>query len=154
MSEINPRPVIFALSNPTSKVECTAEQAYSWSKGKALFAAGVQFPEVELNGKTFLPGQANNFYIYPAIGLATYAARPLLLNDECFIVAAHATAEQVTVDMQKKGMLYPSQDNILETEIFTAARIVEYMFDSGLAQVERPENIRSWLEQMLYKPHY
>ncbi len=154
MSEINPRPVIFALSNPTSKVECTAEQAYQWSKGRALFAAGVQFPEFEMNGKTFRPGQANNFYIYPAIGLATYAARPLLLNDECFIVAAHATAEQVTPEMQKKGMLYPSQDNILETEITTAVRIIEYMFDSGLAQAERPANIRSWLEAMLYKPHY
>ncbi|MFC6376862.1 NAD-dependent malic enzyme [Tatumella terrea] len=154
MSEINERPIIFALSNPTSKVECTAEQAYTWSKGKALFAAGVQFPEFEMNGKTFLPGQANNFYIYPAIGLATYAARPLLLDDECFIVAAHATANQVTPEMQKKGMLYPSQHNILETEITTAVKIAEYMFDNGLAQAERPENIRSWIEEKLYKPQY
>lgn len=154
MSEINERPIIFALSNPTSKVECTAEQAYTWSKGKALFAAGVQFPEFEMNGKTFLPGQANNFYIYPAIGLATYAARPLLLDDECFIVAAHATANQVTAEMQKKGMLYPSQHNILETEITTAVKIAEYMFDNGLAQAERPENIRSWIEEKLYNPQY
>ena len=154
MSEINERPVIFALSNPTSKVECTAEQAYTWSNGKALFAAGVQFPEFKMNGKTFLPGQANNFYIYPAIGLATYAARPLLLDDECFIVAAHATANQVTAEMQKKGMLYPSQHNILETEITTAVKIAEYMFDQGLAQAERPENIRQWIEEKLYKPQY
>lgn len=154
MSKLNERPIIFALSNPTHKVECTAEQAYTWSKGKALFAAGVQFPEFELNGQTFRPGQANNFYIYPAIGLATYACRPSKLNDECFIVAAHATADQVGPEMQKKGMLYPSQDHILETEVTTATRIAEYLFDSGLAQVERPQDIRSWMESLLYKAEY
>ncbi len=154
MSQLNERPIIFALSNPTSKVECTAEQAYTWSKGKALFAAGVQFPEVELNGQVYRPGQANNFYIYPAIGLATYAARPTRLNDECFIVAAHATASQVGPGLQAKGMLYPSQDHILETEVTIAARLAEYMFDSGLAQAKRPRDIRSWIEGLLYKPHY
>lgn len=154
MSRINEQPLIFALSNPTEKAECTAEQAYTWSKGKALFAAGVQFPDFELDGKTFRPGQANNFYIYPAIGLATYAARPTRLDDECFIVAAHATADQVTPRQRAKGMLYPSQDIILETEVTTAARIAEYMFDAGLAQVERPSDIRAWIEGMLYKPEY
>ncbi len=154
MSELNERPIIFALSNPTHKVECTAEQAYTWSKGKVLFAAGVQFDEVTIDGHTYRPGQANNFYIYPAIGLAAYAARPKLLNDECFIVAAHATADQITPDMQAKGMLFPSQDHILETEIATAARICEFMFDSGLATVERPADIRAWLEAQLYSPEY
>jgi len=154
MSKLNERPVIFALSNPTHKAECTAEQAYTWSNGKALFAAGVQFDDVHLNGKTYRPGQANNFYIYPAIGLATYVARPSRLTDECFIVAAHATASQVTPAMQAKGMLYPSQDAILETEVTTAARVVEYMFDAGLAQVPRPRDIRAWIEGQLYKPQY
>lgn len=154
MSKLNERPVIFALSNPTTKAECTAEQAYTWSNGKALFAAGVQFDDVHLNGKTYRPGQANNFYIYPAIGLATYAARPSRLTDECFIVAAHATASQVTPAMQAKGMLYPSQDAILETEVTTAARVVEYMFDAGLARVPRPRDIRAWIEGQLYKPQY
>ena len=154
MSRLNDRPVIFALSNPTHKAECTAEQAYTWSKGKALFAAGVQFDEVAYDGKTYRPGQANNFYIYPAIGLATYAARPKLLNDECFIVAAHATADQVGPSLQAKGMLFPSQEHILETEVTTATRIVEYMFDAGLANVERPREIRSWVESLLYAPAY
>ena len=76
MSQLNERPIIFPLSNPTRKAECTPEQAYTWSKGKALYASGVQFPDVEFQGQTFHPGQANNFYIYPAIGLATYVARP------------------------------------------------------------------------------
>ncbi|MEB6537096.1 NAD-dependent malic enzyme [Pantoea stewartii] len=154
MSRLNERPIIFALSNPTSKVECTAEQAYRWSNGKALFAAGVQFPEFSLNGRTFHPGQANNFYIYPAIGLATYATQPSRLNDECFIVAAHATADQITPEMREKGMLYPGQDDILSTEVTTAVRVAEYLFDVGLATVERPENIRQWIESLLYKPEY
>ncbi len=154
MSKLNEQPIIFALSNPTHKAECSAEEAYTWSKGKALFAAGVQFPDFEYEGKTYRPGQANNFYIYPAIGLATYACRPTRLNDECFIVAAHATADQVTLTQRAKGMLFPSQEQILETEVTTAARIAEYMFDSGLAQVERPRDIRAWLEAQLYKPQY
>jgi malate dehydrogenase (oxaloacetate-decarboxylating)(NADP+) len=154
MSRINERPVIFALSNPTNKAECSAEQAYAWSKGKALYAAGVQFPDVTLNGATFHPGQANNFYIFPAVGLATYAARPRRLTDECFIVGAQASADQVGPDLRAKGMLFPSQADILETEVTTATRIAEFMFEKGLAQVERPPDMRSWIEGHLYTPQY
>ena len=154
MSRLNERPIIFALSNPTDKAECSAEQAYLWSKGKALYAAGVQFPDVTLDGKTFHPGQANNFYVYPAIGLATYVARPRRLTDACFIVAAQGTADQVDCSLRAKGMLYPSQENILETEVTTATRIAEFMFDQGLAQVERPRDVRGWIEGQLYKPEY
>jgi malate dehydrogenase (oxaloacetate-decarboxylating)(NADP+) len=154
LSQLNERPIIFALSNPTRKAECTAEQAYTWSKGKALYAAGVQFPDVEFAGQTFHPGQANNFYVYPAIGLATYAARPKRLTDECFIVAAQATADQVDPDSRAKGRLYPVQSNILETEVSTATRVAEYMFDQGLAQVQRPKDVRSWIEGQLYVPGY
>ena len=154
MSRLNDRPIIFALSNPTDKAECTAEQAYTWSKGKALYAAGVQFPDVTLNGQTFRPGQANNFYIFPAIGLATYVARPRRLTDACFIAAAQASADQVGPDLRAKGMLYPSQANILEIEVTTATRVAEFMFDQGLAQSERPRDIRSWIEAQLYRPRY
>ncbi|MCK1497855.1 NAD-dependent malic enzyme [Bradyrhizobium sp. 188] len=154
MSRLNERPIIFALSNPTNKAECSAEQAYTWSKGKALYAAGVQFPDVTLNGTTFHPGQANNFYIFPAIGLATYATRPRRLTDECFIVAAEANADQVGPNLRDKGMLFPSQTNILETEVTTATRVAEFIFDKGLAQVDRPSDIRTWIEGQLYEPHY
>jgi malate dehydrogenase (oxaloacetate-decarboxylating)(NADP+) len=154
MSRVNERPVIFALSNPTDKAECSAEQAYTWSKGKALFAAGVQFPDVSLDGHTIHPGQANNFYIFPAIGLATYAARPRKLTDACFIAAAQATADQVGPDQRARGMLFPTQNDILDTEVTTAVRVAEFMFDQGLAQVKRPDDIRSWLESLLYKPEY
>ena len=155
MSRLNDRPIIFALSNPTNKAECTAEQAYRWSHGKALYAAGVQFPDVMLDGKTFHPGQANNFYIFPAIGLATYVARARRITDDCFIAAAEASAGQVGPDLRAKGMLFPSQANILETEVTTATRVAEFMFDKGLAQVERPpRDVRGWIEGQLYKPRY
>ncbi len=154
MSRLNKRPIIFALSNPTDKAECSAEQAYAWSSGKALYAAGVQFPDVTMNGKVFHPGQANNFYIFPAIGLATYAARPRRITDQCFIIAAQASADQVGPELRAKGMLFPSQDDILETEVTTATRVAEFMFDQGLAQLERPRDIRAWIEGQLYKPQY
>lgn len=154
MSRLNARPIIFALSNPTDKAECSAEQAYTWSKSKALFAAGVQFPDVTLGGMTFHPGQANNFYIFPAIGLATYVARPRRITDECFIVAAQACADQVGPDLRAKGMLFPGQANILESEITTATRVAEFMFDKDLARVERPRDIRAWIEGQLYQPQY
>ncbi len=154
MSRVNERPIIFALSNPTDKAECSAEQAYTWSKGKALFAAGVQFPEVTIKGKTFHPGQANNFYIYPALGLATYVARPRRITDECFIVAAQASADQVGPELRAKGMLFPSQSQILEMEVSSATRIAQFMFEKGLATVKQPADIRKWIEGQLYSPHY
>jgi malate dehydrogenase (oxaloacetate-decarboxylating)(NADP+) len=154
MCRLNERPIIFALSNPTDKAECSAEQAYTWSDGRALYAAGVQFPDVRLNGRTLHPGQANNFYIFPAIGLATYVARPRRLTDACFIAAAEASADQIGPDLRAKGMLFPGQANILETEVTTATRVAEFMFDKGLAQAERPRDIRAWIEGQLYKPQY
>jgi malate dehydrogenase (oxaloacetate-decarboxylating)(NADP+) len=154
MSRLNERPIIFALSNPTDKAECTAEQAYTWSKGKALYAAGVQFADVNLDGQVFHPGQANNFYVYPAIALATYVARPRRITDACFIAAAEASADQVGPQLRAKGMLFPGQDNILEMEITTATRVAEFMFDQGLAQAKRPTDVRAWIESQLYVPSY
>jgi malate dehydrogenase (oxaloacetate-decarboxylating)(NADP+) len=112
LSQLNDRPVILALSNPTEHAECTPEQAYTWSKGKAIYAAGVQFPPVHSNGQTFLPGQANNFYIFPAVGLAIYATEAKRVPDEMFIEAAAAVADQVPEDLLKQGCLYPPQSNI------------------------------------------
>jgi malate dehydrogenase (oxaloacetate-decarboxylating)(NADP+) len=154
MSKLNDRPIIFALSNPTDKAECTAEQAYTWSKGKALYAAGVQFLDVKLGEQTFHPGQANNFYIFPAVGLAVYATRPQRITDEVFIVAAQASADQVSQEQRSHGMLFPSQADILEVEAAIAIRVAEFMFDKGLATVKRPADIRHWVEQQLYKPQY
>ncbi len=154
MAMINKRPVILALSNPTEHAECTPEQAYTWSKGRAIYAAGVQFPPVHLDGKTFLPGQANNFFIFPAVGMAIYATQARLVTDEMFIEAAEAVADQVPDALQKKGLIYPLQSNILETEIKTAARVAKLVFDSGLARVDRPSDVEAFVRRHVYKPEY
>ena len=155
MSRINEQPVILALSNPTEKAECTPEQAYTWSKGKAIYASGVQFPPVQFGGKTYLPGQANNFYIFPAIGMAIFATQASRVTDEMFIEAARAVADQVPSDLLQQGLLYPPQSNIFESEIQTAARVAKLVFDSGLARVSAPvTDMVSFIRQHAYTPEY
>ena len=154
MSRINERPVVLALSNPTDHAECTPEQAYTWSNGKAIYAAGVQFPPVQFKGQTFLPGQANNFNVFPAIGMAVFATQASRVTDEMFIEAAKAVADQVPTDLLQQGLLFPLQSNILEAEIQTAARVAKLVFDSGLARVARPGDMVTWIRQHVYKPEY
>ncbi len=154
MSALNERPVIFALSLPGTNAECTAEQAYTWSNGRALFAAGIQFPEVTLNDKTFYPGQANNFYIFPALALAVYATCPDVITNEMVIEAARALADQVSPISQERGRLFPPQSDILEVSITSAARIAEFIFEKGAATVDRPTDIRAWIESLTYSPRY
>lgn len=154
MSRLNERPVILALSNPTQKAECTAEQAYTWSKGKAIYAAGVQFPPMVYEGRTLLPGQANNFYIFPAVGMAIVATKARRVPDELFIAAARAVADQVPAEPLQSGMLYPTQADILETEIRTASYVAKLVFDMNLAQVPHPGDIEAFIRQHVYKPVY
>ncbi|MBP1709110.1 MAG: NAD-dependent malic enzyme [Deltaproteobacteria bacterium] len=151
MARFNKRPIIFALSNPTDRAECTAEEAYRWSKGSALFAAGVAFPPVQFGDKTFIPGQGNNMFIFPAIGLAVSLTRAKRVTDEMLFALARGLAEQVTQAQLESGLLYPPQTNILETEIKNAVRVCEVIFERNLAQVAKPKNIRSWLNSQLYK---
>jgi len=154
MSRLNERPVIFALSNPIEHHECLPEQAYAWSGGKAIYAGGVQFPPVHLGGQTFLPSQANNLYIFPAVGMAIYATNAKRATDAMFIEAAHAVADQVTPEQLKLGMLFPPQSNILEVEIQTAVRVGKLVFDAGLARVDRPADMEAFIRRHLYKPEY
>ena len=154
LAKINERPVILALSNPTEHAECTAEQAYNWSKGRAIYAAGVQFAPVHYNGQTFLPGQANNFYIFPAIGMAIFATEAKRVTDEMFIEAGKAVADLVPPELLQQGLLYPLQSNILEAEIQTAARVAKLVFDAGLAGVDRPDDMVAFIRKHVYKPEY
>jgi malate dehydrogenase (oxaloacetate-decarboxylating)(NADP+) len=154
MAKINERPVILALSNPTPKAECTPEQAYKWSNGKAIYAAGVQFPPVQFKGQTFLPGQANNFYIFPAIGMAIFATQAKRVTDEMFIEAGKAVADLVQPELLKQGLLYPLQQDILEAEIQTAARVAKLVFDAGLARVARPDDMVAFIRKHVYRPEY
>jgi len=154
MSRLNERPVIFALSNPIEHHECLPEQTYEWSRGKAIYAGGVQFPPIHLGGQTFLPSQANNLYIFPAVGMAIYTTNAKRVTDAMFIEAAHAVADQVTPDQLKLGMLFPPQSNILEVEVQTAARVAKLVFDSALARVDRPADMEAFIRLHVYKPEY
>jgi malate dehydrogenase (oxaloacetate-decarboxylating)(NADP+) len=154
MSRHSDRPIIFALSNPIEHHECLPEQAYEWSKGKAIYAGGVQFPPVHFAGQTFLPSQANNLYIFPAVGLAIHVTNATRVTDQMFIEAAHAVADQVTTEQLKLGMLFPPQSNILEVEVQTAVRVAKLVFDAGLARVDRPTDMEAFIRQHLYKPEY
>jgi len=154
MSIVNPRPVIFPYSNPTSHSECTAEQAYQWSKGKAIFASGSPFAPVTYNGKTFTPGQGNNVFIFPAIGLAVYAAEASRVTDEMFITAAEAVAEQISQKDFNKGLIYPPVKNIREVSVNVAVKVAEEIFNSGLAGIKKPENIKRFLTSKMYMPVY
>ncbi|HYY29573.1 MAG TPA: malic enzyme-like NAD(P)-binding protein, partial [Chthoniobacterales bacterium] len=141
-------------SNPIEKHECLPQDAYAWSKGKAIYAGGVQFPPVHIGGQTLLPSQANNLYIFPAVSLAIYLTRPKRATDEMFIEAAHAVADQVSPEQLKLGMLFPPQSDIMKVEVEAAARVAEFIFDNGLATVECPADIRTWVEGQLYHPNY
>jgi malate dehydrogenase (oxaloacetate-decarboxylating)(NADP+) len=154
MAEINERPIIFPYSNPTSRSECTAEEAYRWSQGRAIFASGSPFPPVDIAGKTFVPGQGNNVYIFPAMGMAVFATEAKRVTDEMFIIAARAVAEQVTDQSLATGLIYPPQSEILNASLHVATRVAEYIFDKNLAGVSRPNDIGALIRTRAYRPGY
>jgi malate dehydrogenase (oxaloacetate-decarboxylating)(NADP+) len=154
MGKINTRPIIMALSNPTDHAECTPQEAYEWTRGRAIYAAGVQFPPVRIDGKVLIPSQANNVYIFPAIGMAVYATQAQRVTDEMFVVAARGLADQVTPQQLEEGMLYPPQSNMLETELRTATKIAQLVFERGLARVDSPADVERFVRKHAYVPTY
>lgn len=155
MSSINDHPVIFALSNPTSRAECTAEQAYEWSRGRAIFASGSPFGETKIADKTFRPGQGNNAYIFPGIGLGALICNASLITDEMFLVAAKALAEQVSEDDLKAGALYPPLSDIRDISRKIAAAVIEYAYENNLAQLQlRTESMDQYIKEYMYDPGY
>lgn len=154
MARLNERPIIFPYSNPTSRSECTAEEAYRWSEGRAIFASGSPFPPVNAGGKTFTPGQGNNVYIFPAMGMAIYATGARRVTEEMFIVAARALAEQVSPASLEMGLIYPPQTDIFKASIHVAGKVAEYVFDHDLASVERPPDVDAHILSCVYRPVY
>ncbi len=155
MSAINSRPTIFALSNPTSHAECTAEQAYQWSEGRAIFASGSPFDRVEINGQIFKPGQGNNAYVFPGIGLAAVVCRAKYINDDMFLVAAKSLALQVTENDLSQGALYPALSNIRQLSMHIAKDVIDYAYENNIAQMHpKPVDVIKELKEYMYNPAY
>jgi malate dehydrogenase (oxaloacetate-decarboxylating)(NADP+) len=154
MAEINAVPIIFALSNPTSKSECTAEQAYLATKGRALFASGSPFDKVQCFGKTFVPRQCNNSYIFPGLGLGAIATGASRITDEMFLAAAQTLAAYVTPADLQQGSLLPPLTRVREVSVHIAVAVAEVIFECGLASKSRPENLLDLVRAHVYDPHY
>ena len=152
MSAINPRPVIFALSNPTSKAECTAEQAYTWSHGQAVFVSGSPFAAVTFEGRELHPGQGNNAYVFPGIGLAAVMCRARVIPDEFFLVAARTLAGLVEKADLQRGSLYPPRRHIRRISLAIAVSVAEKAYELKLARAKRPRNLRAAIARFMYEP--
>ncbi|CAG9853817.1 unnamed protein product [Phyllotreta striolata] len=155
MARNNERPIVFALSNPTCKAECTPQQAYEETKGKVIYASGSPFPPVTYNNQTFITGQGNNAYIFPAIGLATMCAGIPNLSDDYFFIAAEALANQVKESYLEEGCIYPPIDMLPECSIKVASTVVEYAYKRGSATVlPEPSDKEKFVRAQLYRTEY
>ena len=154
MAEMNERPIIFAMSNPTSKSECSAEQAYSWTEGRAIFASGSPFDPVSLGGKTYIPGQGNNAYVFPGVGLGAIACEATRVTDEMFFESARALANEVSEDDLAEGRIFPPLARIRDVSAKIGAAVAEVAYRRGLAVRPRPDDLLAFMKSQMYVPDY
>lgn len=155
ISSINERPLIMALSNPTSQAECTAEEAYTWSEGRAVYASGSPFPSFEYNEKLYFPGQANNCYIFPGFGFGLVMSGTIRVHDDMLLAASEALAAQVTEEHYAKGMIYPPFADIRKISAHIAASVAAKAYELGVAtRLPRPADLVKYAESCMYTPNY
>ncbi|XP_042051075.1 NADP-dependent malic enzyme [Salvia splendens] len=155
MAAFNKTPLIMALSNPTSQAECTAEEAYTWTEGRAIFSSGSPFDPVELNGKLHVPGQANNAYIFPGLGFGLVISGAIRVHDDMLLAASEALAGQVTQEHYDKGMIYPPFTNIRKISAHIAANVAAKAYELGLAtRLPRPADLVKYAESCMFTPNY
>ncbi|KAG7020293.1 NADP-dependent malic enzyme [Cucurbita argyrosperma subsp. argyrosperma] len=155
MASFNEKPLILALSNPTSQSECTAEEAYTWSQGRAIFASGSPFDPVEYDGKVYVPGQANNAYIFPGFGLGLIMSGTIRVHDDMLLAASEALAAQVSEENYEKGLIYPPFTNIRKISANIAAKVAAKAYELGLAsRLPRPKDLVKFAESCMYSPGY
>ncbi|MGB7277859.1 MAG: NAD-dependent malic enzyme [Pseudolabrys sp.] len=154
MAQLNERPIIFALSNPTSNSECSAEDAYRHTGGRALFACGSPYDPVQFDGKTFVPRQGNNSYIFPGVGLGAIASGTRLVTDEMFMAAARTLAKSVSDKDIKQGSLYPALPRIREVSANIAAAVADLAYKRGLAAENAPKDLTGYINSQMYDPRY
>jgi malate dehydrogenase (oxaloacetate-decarboxylating)(NADP+) len=154
MARCNERPIVFALSNPTPRCECTAKEAYVWTQGRAIFASGSPFEPFTLEGITYEPGQGNNAYIFPGVGLGVIACRAKHVTDEMFLEAAKTLAAEVTEDDFKRGSIYPPLGHIREISAKIATAVCEVAYEQGLAVTPRPDDLQAFIKSQMYEPNY
>jgi malate dehydrogenase (oxaloacetate-decarboxylating)(NADP+) len=153
LGELNERPMVFALSNPTSKAECTARQAYTWTGGRAIFASGSPFDPVDYAGRTYVPGQGNNAYIFPGVGLGAIACDAREVTDEMFFMAAKTLADMVSESDLQIGRIYPSLSLIRDVSKKIAIVVAEIAYERGLARAVRPDDLEAAVEKLIFDPH-
>lgn len=154
MATANERPIVFALSNPTSKAECTAAQAYEWSDGRAIFASGSPFAPVEIDGETRVPGQANNAYVFPGIGLGLIASRARHVTEAVFLTAAETLAETVTHADLDVGRVFPPLDRIREISARVATAVARTVVDGDLSRLDPDEDLEERVRALMWYPDY
>jgi len=154
MARLNERPIVFSLSNPTSSTECTAEEAYMWTGGRAIYASGSPFEPVILGSKRLVPAQGNNVYIFPGVGLGVIACGARHVTDEMFFAAAKALASKVSESDLAQGSVYPPLTEIREVSASIAQAVAEVAYHRDLATKPRPEDLSAYIKSQMYEPKY